>query len=154
MPEKRNGSPTFYALLADMAELHDRKSHDYANNTDPYGNYRFAGTIANMFSYSPLDAGLAGRLAEKIYRLSILEGSGKKPKNESIDDTEQDIAVITVLWIAARRDERNRPNPLNEELFDLIKLMPDSQTSEILNFIYELRKIREMGKHEAGESGQ
>jgi hypothetical protein len=154
MPEKRNGSPTFYALLADMAELHDRKSHDYANNTDPYGNYRFAGTIASMFSHSPLDAGLAGRLAEKIYRLSVLEGSGKKPKNESIDDTEQDIAVIAVLWMAARRDARNQPNPLNEELFDLIKLMPDSQTSDILNFIYELRKAREMGKHEAGESGQ
>lgn len=106
MTDKRNGSPTFYALLADMAELHDRKSHDYAKNTDPSGNYRFAGTIANMFSHSPLDAGFAGRLAEEIYRLSVLESSGKEPKNESIDDTEQGIAVITALWMASRRDDR------------------------------------------------
>lgn len=149
MSEKRNGSPTFYALLTDMAELHDRKSHDYTHNTDPYGNYRFAGTIAAMFNHSPLDAGFAGRLAEKIYRLSVLEGSGKKPKNESIDDSEQDIAVITALWMAARRDERSKPNPLNTELFDLLKLMPDSQTSEIISFIYEMRKIREIQKHES-----
>lgn len=144
MSDKRNGSPTFYALLADMANLHDRKSHDYANNTDPSGNYRFAGTIANMFSYSPLDAGFAGRLAEKIYRLSVLEGSGKEPKNESIDDTEQDIAVITVLWMASRRDERKKPNPLETELFDLIKLMPDFQTEKIISFINEMREIRKM----------
>lgn len=102
----RHGSKTFYDLLGEMAELHSRKSHDYANNDDPFGNYRFAGLVANLFSHSPHDAGFAGRLAEKIYRLSVLEGGGKTPLNESILDTERDIAVITTLWMACRRDDR------------------------------------------------
>lgn len=107
MPEeKKHGSPEFYRLLEEMRELHDKKSHDYATDSNPYGNYNFAGLVANLFSHSPHDAGFAGRLAEKVYRLSVLEGGRKTPLNESIDDTERDIAVIAVLWMAARRDSR------------------------------------------------
>jgi hypothetical protein len=141
---ERHGSPTFYALLDRMAEVHSRKSHDYASNSNPYGNYEFAGLVASMFAHSPLDAGFAGRMAEKIYRLSILEGGDKTPKNESVDDTDEDIAVIAALWMSARKDRRSKPNPLETELFDLIKLMPDKQTDKIIDFILEMRKIRHM----------
>lgn len=104
---ERHGSPLFYELLEEMAETHDRKSHDYASNANPFGNYHFAGLVANLFSHSPEDSGFAGRLAEKIYRISILEGEGKQPKNESVEDTERDIAVIATLWMADRRNRRN-----------------------------------------------
>lgn len=106
--KQRHGSPTFYLLLEEMAETHDRKSHDYAHNSNPSGNYHFAGLVANLFSHSPEDAGFAGRMAEKIYRLSVLEGGRKQPKNESIDDTERDIAVIVALWMADRRNRRGQ----------------------------------------------
>lgn len=33
-------------------------------------------------------------------------------------------------------------NPLQNELLDLIKLMPDSQTQEIVDFIFSMRAIR------------
>ena len=33
-------------------------------------------------------------------------------------------------------------NPLQHELLDLIKLMPDTQTQEIIDFIMEMRAIR------------
>jgi hypothetical protein len=89
-----------------MAETHDKKSHDYASDSNPSGNYHFAGTLAILFSHSPEDAGFVGRLGEKIYRLSNLEKSGKVAKNESIDDTERDIATITTLWMADRRNRR------------------------------------------------
>jgi hypothetical protein len=104
----RHGSPGFYKLLEQMAELHDRKSHDYARDNDPFGNYEFAGLIANMFSSSPVDAGFSGRLAEKIYRLYVLQSENKIPKTDTIDDTERDIAVIATLWMAARRDKRGQ----------------------------------------------
>ena len=104
--EDRHGSPTFYALLEEMADTHNAKSHDYASNENPYGNYHFAGQVSSMFANSPEDAGFVGRLAEKIYRLANLQSSGKTPKNESIADTERDIAVITALWMADRRDRR------------------------------------------------
>lgn len=107
----RNGNPKFYDLLDDLARTHDKKSHDYASNDNPSGNYHFAGQMASMFSHSPQDAGFVGRIAEKIYRLANLEGSGKSPKNETIEDTERDIAVITILWMTDRRERRT---PLNQ----------------------------------------
>lgn len=145
----RNGSPKFYELLDEMARTHDSKSHDYASNDNPFGNYHFAGQVSALFSHSPEDAGFASRIAEKIYRIANLEAAGKTAQNESIADTERDIAVIAVLWMADRRERRDKPNRLERELFDLIKLMPDSQTTKIINFILEMRKIREMTKHQS-----
>ncbi len=112
----RHGSPTFYNLLQEMAETHDRKSHDYASDSNPSGNYHFAGEMANMFSYSPQDAGFVGRLAEKLYRIKNLESSGRLGITESIEDTERDIATITALWIADRRDRRSRMNQAVERV--------------------------------------
>lgn len=104
----RHGSPTFYRLLDEMAALHDRKSHDYASDQNPTGNYRFAGEMALVFKHSSMDAGFFGRIAEKIYRLANLESSSRTPKNETVEDTERDICVITALWMADRIDRRNR----------------------------------------------
>lgn len=112
---ERHGSPVFYKLLEEMAETHDKKSHDYASNKNPYGNYHFAGEMALLFAHNSKDAGFVGRLAEKIYRLANLESSGKVPTNESIEDTERDIAVITALWMASRRDSRKAPILSNSE---------------------------------------
>src|SRR5262245_56628524 len=104
--QERHGSPIFYKLLEEMAATHSRKSHDYASNDNPYGNYHFAGKVAILFVHSPKDAGFAGRLAEKIYRLANLESGQKSALNESIEDTEVDIATITTLWMADRRNRR------------------------------------------------
>lgn len=166
----RHGSPDFYRLLEEMAITHDKKSHDYANNSNPSGNYHFAGYVAGLFSHSAEDAGFVGRVAEKIYRLSVLEGSQKIPKNESIEDTEVDICTIVTLWMADRRQRRAKSggmmmvgaglnpeyredkqlikdkqlanNPLQHELYDLLKLMPDFQTDDLMKFILDMRQIR------------
>ncbi len=104
----RYGSPKFYGLLEEMGEVHNRKSRDYASNDNPYGNYRFAGELATLFKHSANDAGFIGRIGEKIYRLANLESSGKTPSNESIEDTEVDICVITLLWMSSRREAREK----------------------------------------------
>jgi len=106
----RHGSPTFYALLQEMAELHDRKSHDYASDNNPSGNYHFAGQLSQLFN-NPMDAGFVGRLGEKLYRLANLENDRKIPVNETIEDTEKDIAVIVMLWMADRKDRRSKHRP-------------------------------------------
>lgn len=103
----RHGSPTFYALLTEMADIHSSKSHDYASQDNPYGNYLFAGQLSKLFN-SPEDSGFIGRAGEKLYRLANLENGGKIPSNESVEDTERDIATIIALWIAMRRDRRNK----------------------------------------------
>lgn len=101
----RHGSPIFYELLERMAKIHDNKSHDYASNTDPFGNYHFAGQLSKLFN-NPDDAGFIGRIGEKLYRLANLENSGKIPINEMVEDTEIDICVITALWMADRKNRR------------------------------------------------
>lgn len=103
--EKRHGSPEYYKMLEEMADLHDKKSHDYASNDDPYGNYHFSGMLAKLFD-NPDDSGFVGRIGEKLFRLANLENSGKHPENESIEDTERDICVITLLWMTDRRERR------------------------------------------------
>lgn len=135
---QKHGSPTFYALLGEMEITHDKKSHDYASNNKPYGNYEFAGQVACMFSHSPQDAGFAGRLAEKIYRLANLESGGKTPMNENIEDTERDIAVIATLWMAARRDRRNQSNPSMAQVVGGLRLHLDTtpQNTETLSNSY------------------
>jgi hypothetical protein len=105
---KKHGSPEFYKILEEMAELHDRKSHDYASDNNPFGNYVFSGQMAALFSHSPTDVGFVTRMAEKLYRLANLERDGKTARNESIDDTERDLCVIIALWMACRRHERNK----------------------------------------------
>lgn len=102
-----HGSPTFYKLLEEMAITHDSKSHDYASNENPYGNYHFAGKLAVLFAHSEQDAGFIGRIGEKLFRLANLEGSQKVAQNESIEDTEKDLCVIMALWMADRKDRRD-----------------------------------------------
>jgi len=118
---ERHGSPTFYQLLEEMAKTHDRKSHDYASNENPCGNYHFAGKLALLFSHSSQDAGFVGRLGEKLYRLANLEASQKVAQNESIEDTERDIATITALWMSDRRDRRAKRQANIDKVRDQMK---------------------------------
>jgi len=104
MPADR-GSKTFHELLKEAGQLHSLKSHDYATDEDPYGNYRFAGMMSQLFK-SADDAGFVARIGEKMFRLANLENNAKAPKNESIEDSERDICTIVVLWISMRRDRR------------------------------------------------
>lgn len=149
MIKKRDGMPEFYALLGEMADTHEKKSHDYASEDNPSGNYHFAGMVALLFKDSR-DAGFVGRIAEKIYRLANLQNKGVAPKNESIEDTEKDIAVIVALWMADRRrrnsKEQSEKQPGNTDL--VIKYFLDFNYDgriEILrNLLDETHKYKEM----------
>lgn len=105
MGRPRRGSPIFYAILDDMAATHDIKSHDYASDKDPFGNYHFAGMLGKMFN-NPDDSGFVARLGEKLFRLANLDNNQLVPKNESVEDTERDLCVIMTLWVADRRTRR------------------------------------------------
>lgn len=161
---ERHGSPHFYKLLEEAANTHDRKSHDYASNENPYGNYHFAGQVAAMFVHCPEDAGFAGRIAEKIYRLANLEGGQKIAKNESIEDTEVDIFTIMGLWIADRRNrrlmdgaspagglspEQLRVNPLQTEIKDLLRMMPDAQLEDLIQYSKEVLAMHQYNHNQS-----
>jgi len=116
----RHGSPTFYKLLEEVADTHDKKSHDYASDNNPSGNYHFAGQLSLLFAHESRDAGFVGRIGEKLFRLANLEGSGKAPLNESIADTERDLCVIMLLWMADRRNRRTPVMNSSEKAFSEI----------------------------------
>ena len=88
-----HGSPRFYALLEELAELHSRKNHDYAATADPLSNLRMAETFG-----VPAWKGVLVRMSDKWSRITQLV-SGKQPKNESLKDSLLDLAVYSLLTI-------------------------------------------------------
>jgi hypothetical protein len=91
-------SPKFTALLAEMAELHDKKNHDYAKDGDPFSNFSQAAQVAQGFTGK--DAVYATLIGVKLARLRELLSSGKTPNNESVADTRRDLAMYAALWAA------------------------------------------------------
>ena len=95
-------NPDFDELLRDMGELHDRKNVGYATGDDPLQNFK----IANRFGVST-SVSIAIRLSDKINRwLNLMESEANDQVGESVEDTGEDMAVYTLLWLVARHQER------------------------------------------------
>lgn len=91
MPSKH-----FHDILDKMKEIHDRKSHDYAQDNDPFSNFTRAAVIVSWFK-NPVDQVFAGILGIKLARLAELS-NGKEAENESVDDTFIDGSNYFALW--------------------------------------------------------
>ena len=87
-------NPKFHSLLKKMADMHDKKSADYATDTNYYSNFENAATSAGI----PVDAVFRTMIGIKLARLAELQGKGKTPKNESIMDSLIDLAVYSTLY--------------------------------------------------------
>lgn len=105
VPLARSGSPEFYALLEQMSSIHSKKSHDYAQASNPFSNFERAGTIASWFT-DPVDIAFAVLIGVKLARLAELS-TGKIPNNESIEDTHLDGATYMTLWAAYKKHKAN-----------------------------------------------
>lgn len=89
-----NGHPDsqqFYNRLLDLAELHDRKQHDYGRDSDPFANVRRAAQLGLRPSL-----GVILRMGDKFGRL---ESFAQKENllNEPVDDSLQDLAVYALI---------------------------------------------------------
>ena len=89
---KRN--PKFHSLIAKMAEVHDKKSADYATSANFYSNFEEAAAVAGC----SIDTVFAVLIGIKLSRLKVLLTSGKEPNNESVQDSRLDLAVYSTLW--------------------------------------------------------
>jgi hypothetical protein len=103
-------NPKFNALLQRMAEVHDRKAHDYAKDANPYSNFEFAGLLGSMFC-DPTDVAFAVLIGVKIARLSELKRTGKEPCNESVADSHLDLANYTAIWASYKAAPEADPTP-------------------------------------------
>lgn len=93
------GNKDFDQVLVEMAELHRSKNHDYANDDEPLANFILQANITGM----SVDMVFFNAIAIKVARLKELVGAGKEPKNESVNDTINDMAVYSALWSAWRK---------------------------------------------------
>lgn len=89
-------NPKFHALLNRLADLHDAKSHDYAEAGNPYSNFEFAARVSEPFT--GIDRVFATLVGVKLARLAELTAAGKTPKNESLQDTRRDLANYCAIW--------------------------------------------------------
>jgi hypothetical protein len=97
-------------LLDEMRALHDRKSHDYAEDGNPYSNFEFAAQLAEGFT--GVDAVFAVLMGIKLARLRELTAKGKTPNNESIEDTRRDAPALSLE--KAGRDKGGGFDPYNQ----------------------------------------
>lgn len=99
----RQGHPRFYELLAEIAELHDQKNHDYAKDGDPLSNLRRAENFG-----IPGWKGIFIRLSDKWSRLEELSKKDAHVKGESLKDTLMDNAIYSLLAIVLLEEEESK----------------------------------------------
>ena len=87
-------NPKFKALLEQMAVLHARKNHDYANDQNPYSNFEEAAQVAGCSA----ETVFLVLIGVKLARLRELTRSGKTPNNETIQDTRMDLTMYCALY--------------------------------------------------------
>jgi hypothetical protein len=93
-----SGDPRFHALLAEIAELHDRKQADYGRTADPFANVR-----ATEEWGMPGWVGAMMRLNDKVRRLQKFAQVGSLA-NESAEDSMRDIAVYALIALILYRE--------------------------------------------------
>lgn len=96
-------SSAYLQLLADMADLHRRKSAGYsgADNPDPWANFRRAERLGVQAS-----TGALVRLLDKISRVeTLLRDPSSEQVGEAIEDTLIDAAAYCLITVCLRREE-------------------------------------------------
>lgn len=94
-------NPHFSMLFAHMQALHDRKSHDYAEDGNVYSNFEWAAIEAfGEATYSNVSAVFDVLIGIKSARLNELQTANKEPNNESILDTMIDELIYRALKLS------------------------------------------------------
>lgn len=96
-------NPKFDAVLQKMKAIHDKKSADYANDANRYSNFESAATSAG----TTVDVVFRTLIGVKLARLAELQGKGKTPNNESIQDSLLDLAVYASLYASYYEEVNN-----------------------------------------------
>jgi len=86
-------NPEFNSLLDKIGKMHDSKNADYANETDPFANFRMCENMG-----LPAWKGCMVRMGDKFQRLSEFARKGTV-ENEKIEDTFLDLAVYSLIGL-------------------------------------------------------
>lgn len=117
----RANNPKFEGILQKMRVLHNKKSHDYARDSNRYSNFEEAAETAGT------DVGTVFRvlIGIKLARIKELESSGKEANNESLQDSRIDLANYAALYASYYEKD---PNPTKQsDLHDAINYLKDHE---------------------------
>mgnify|MGYP001342958489 CR=1 FL=1 len=101
----------FYDLLEEMKSLHDKKRHDYAQEADPFANFRLS-------ELGGIDAwkGIAVRLGDKYSRLmSFIQKGELKFDEENIKDTFLDTAIYSLIGLILYEEAQDNKDQMTFE---------------------------------------
>ena len=97
------GDERLHKLLAEIADLHDRKQADYGKKSDPFANVR----ASEDFGVAPW-IGCMIRANDKMRRVQTMALSGTLV-NESLEDSLMDLAVYSLIAIILHREQETTP---------------------------------------------
>lgn len=108
--------PEFIKTVEHIKELHQRKNQDYATGANPFSNFDFSDYV-NLFALgcgcNRTHLPFINHISTKLARLFVLLGDGITPKNESVDDSFDDLATYVILWkcrVARQREKEDAPS--------------------------------------------
>ena len=98
---------TFLKLLEEMTETFKRKNADYAGQLagGTYANFEYAAKVAEPFT-DPVDRVFAVMIGIKLARLANLKRPDVQAKNESVGDSQLDLANYATIWAAWEKDRK------------------------------------------------
>ena len=79
--------------LQEIGGILRSKQHDYASDKNPYLNFE---RTASILETTP-ELVICHNLAQKVSRLNNLLSTGKKPKNEAVSDSVNDLIGYSIL---------------------------------------------------------
>jgi len=91
---KKEQAEHFKELMAKIRDIQISKSGDYAKvDEDVLSNFKVAGNVAGLNA----QLNCLSLISTKVARLGVLLNSGKKPNNESIRDSVEDLINYSIL---------------------------------------------------------
>jgi len=85
-------------IFAKCEKLVMSKRHDYTSSIDNHENFKRSAKIASWFERNE-DKSYAVLIGTKLARLASLLVDGKKPNNESVEDSFLDLINYCALWM-------------------------------------------------------
>jgi hypothetical protein len=93
----------FRSVLDNMYETMKRKNSDYTGSEDPFANFKYS----EQFGVTSTEVGMFVRMLDKVSRAAtFFQGKELQVKDETVDDTLQDLAVYCILTMLYLREKR------------------------------------------------
>lgn len=105
---RKYGHPTYFKLLDQQAELHERKNRDYAGGGTPLGNFERVGAILALYPGLPVNKPAIVALVYALKQLDAVLFAASVKRELLVDSPQErltDVAVYTNIAICAIEDE-------------------------------------------------